>query len=113
MEVLHHVWELGEATVADVLEQILKSRKVAYTTIMTVMRNLSGKGYLKFRKEGASYIYSAAIKPDDVRYSLIDRLVDNVFHGSPEDLVQTLVKSEKLSPEERERIRKLIDEMED
>lgn len=113
MEVLHHVWELGEATVADVLEQILKSRKVAYTTIMTVMRNLAGKGYLKFKKVGVSYVYSAAIQPDDVRYNLIDGLVDKVFHGSPESLVQTLVKSEKLTPEERENIRKMIDSMED
>src|SRR5690625_7258051 len=94
MEVLHHVWELGEATVADVLEQILESRKVAYTTIMTVMRNLVGKGYLKFRKVGVSYVYSAAIQPDEVRYSLIDGLVDKVLKGYPERVVQTPVKSE-------------------
>src|SRR5690625_1907865 len=111
MEVLHHVWELGEATVADVLEQILESRKVAYTTIMTVMRNLAGKGYLKFIEVWVSYVYSAAIQPDEVRYSLIDGLVDKVFHGSEESLDQTLVKSEKRTPEERENNRVMIEGM--
>src|SRR5690625_5004403 len=112
MEVLHNVWKLGEASVADVREQIRKEREVAYTTIMTVMKNLEKKGYLKYRKEGASFIYSAARKPDEVRYNLVDKLVEKVFHGSPGDLVQTLVKSENLSAEERQQIRKIIDDME-
>lgn len=113
MEVLHHVWELGEASVSDVREQILKNRKVAYTTIMTVMKNLSDKGYLKYRKEGMSYIYSAAKNPEDVRFSLVNRLVDKVFHGSSKDLVQALVKHENLSENERAAIKNIIDKLED
>ncbi|MCC5915322.1 MAG: BlaI/MecI/CopY family transcriptional regulator [Balneolaceae bacterium] len=113
MEVLNHVWSLGEASVAEVRELILKDRKVAYTTVMTVMKNLADKKYLKYRKEGLSYIYSAAIKPEDVRYNLVDRLVDKVFHGSPKDLVQALVQNEKLSDDERKEIKKMIDGIED
>ena len=113
MEVLNHVWALGEASVNDVRERILEKRKVAYTTVMTVMKNLADKKYLKYRKEGLSYIYSAAIKPEDVRYNLVDRLVDKVFHGSPKDLVQALVQNEKLSDGEREEIKKMIDGLED
>lgn len=113
MEILNHVWKLGEASVADVREQILKSREVAYTTVMTIMKNLSDKSYLKYRKEGMSYIYSAAVQPDQVRFSLIDRLIDKVFQGSPKDLVQTLVQSENLTEEERNEIKRLIDNLED
>ncbi len=113
MEVLHHVWSLGEASVAEVRERILKDRKVAYTTIMTVMKNLADKNYLKYRKEGLSYIYSAAIQPEDVRYNLVDRLIDKVFHGSPKDLVQALVQNEKLSDEERKEIKNMIDKLEE
>jgi len=113
MEVLHHVWKTGEASVSDIRERILKDRKVAYTTIMTVMKNLADKGYLKYRKEGISYIYSAAIDPSNVQYNLVDRLVKKVFHGSPKDLVQALVKNEKLSDADREEIKKLIQSMED
>lgn len=111
MEVLNHVWELGEASVAEVREKILENRKVAYTTVMTVMKNLSDKKYLKYRKEGLSYIYSAAIQPEDVRYNLVDRLVDKVFHGSPKDLVQALVENEKISDKERKEIKEMIDKL--
>lgn len=113
MEVLHHVWELKEASVAEVRERILENRKVAYTTIMTVMKNLADKGYLKYRKEGISYIYSPAKQPDDVRLNLINRLVDKVFKGSPTDLVQALVKGENLTEQERKEIREMIDKLED
>jgi BlaI family penicillinase repressor len=112
MEVLNHVWELGEASVSEVREKILENRKVAYTTVMTVLKNLANKNYLKYRKEGLSYIYSAAIHPEDVRYNLVDRLVDKVFHGSPKDLVQALVQHEKLSDSEREEIKRMIDKLE-
>ena len=113
MEVLHHVWSMGEASVAEVRERILQDRKVAYTTIMTVMKNLADKNYLKYRKEGLSYIYSAAIQPEDVRYNLVDRLIDKVFHGSPKDLVQALVQNEKLTDEERKEIKNMIDNLEE
>jgi len=113
MEVLHHVWKLGEASVADVRERILENRKVAYTTIMTVMKNLADKGFLKYRKEGISYIYSAAIEPENVQYNLVDGIVDKVFHGSAKDLVQTLVKSEQLTDEERLEIKNMIKSLED
>jgi len=111
MEVLHHVWELGEATVADVQKLILKNRKVAYTTVMTTLKNLYEKGYLKYRKEGATYVYSAAIEPDNVQFSLIKKMVDKVFKGSPMALVQTLVQNEQLSDEERKELKELIDNM--
>ena len=52
MEVLHHVWDLGRATVADVQARILRERKVAYTTVMTVMKKLADKGYLQFEMDG-------------------------------------------------------------
>jgi predicted transcriptional regulator len=113
MEVLQHVWDLRQATVADVQERILKHRKVAYTTIMTVMKNLAEKGYLQYEKDGATYVYSAARPPAEVQQTLLDQLVQKVFRGSPLALVQTLVRHEHLSDEERAAIRKLIDDLEE
>ncbi|MGM0589680.1 MAG: BlaI/MecI/CopY family transcriptional regulator [Bacteroidota bacterium] len=113
MEVLQHVWELNSASVADVRERILKEREVAYTTIMTVMKNLTEKGYLKYRKEGVTYIYSPAQEPESVRFNLIKDMVKKVFKGSPMQLVQTLVQGEDLSEEEKREIRSMIDQMED
>lgn len=113
MEILHHVWELKEATVAEVQELILLERKVAYTTVMTIMKNLNDKGYLKYRKEGVTYVYSAAQNPENVQFNLVGKLIDKVFKGSPSALVQTLVKNENLSEKERAEIKKLIDGMEE
>jgi len=113
MEILNHVWELGEASVSDVRERILDYREIAYTTVMTIMKNLADKNYLKYRKEGLSYIYSAAVKPEDVKSGLVHHLVNKVFNGSPKNLIQTLVQSENLSEEERQEIKKMIDKIED
>ncbi|MFU8862047.1 MAG: BlaI/MecI/CopY family transcriptional regulator [Cyclonatronaceae bacterium] len=111
MEVLNHVWDLGEASVNDVLDRILKDREVAYTTIMTVMKNLTDKNYLKYKKNGNKYIYSAAVNPDDVRFNLVDGIVEKVFRGSPKELMMALSDHEKLSDKEREELRSMIDKM--
>lgn len=113
MEILHHVWELGSATVADVRERIAKERPIAYTTVMTVMRNLAEKGYLSFEKDGNTYVYAPLRSAGDVQRSLLRDLVSKVFGGSPTALVQTLVSDERLSDEDIDRIRTLIDRMED
>jgi predicted transcriptional regulator len=113
MEVLHHVWKLQEATVKQVRKRILENRQVAYTTIMTVMKNLADKGYLKYRKDGVTYVYSPAVEPESVRFNLVNDLVKKVFRGSPKQLVQTLVQNEDLSEDERIEIKNLIDGMEE
>ncbi len=113
MEVLHHVWDLGRASVADVRERIAQQRPVAYTTVMTVMRNLAEKGYLSFERDGNTYLYAPLRSAGDVRRSLVHDLVQKVFGGSPTALVQTLVTDERLSEAEIERIRSLIDGMEE
>lgn len=113
MEVLHHVWDLGEATVKDVRKRILEKREVAYTTIMTVMKNLSEKGYLKYRKDGVTYVYSPAQEPESVRSSLIGDLLKKVFKGSPKEMVQALVNSDDLTADDLSEIKKMIDQMEE
>lgn len=113
MEILHHVWDLGEATVTQVQERILENRKVAYTTVMTILKNLYKKGYLQYRKEGSSFVYSAAKDPEQVQFNLISKMIDKVFKGSPSALVQTLVKSENLSEDDLDEIKKMIDKLEE
>ena len=113
MEVLRHVWRLGRATVADVREEILQDRDVAYTTVMTVLKKLADKGYLRYEKEGRAYVYEAARRPEAVRHSLLRDLLEKVFGGSPMALVQTLVRREELSAEERREIRRLIETLRD
>lgn len=112
MEVLQHVWNLGSASVAQVHEIINTERKTAYTTIMTVMKNLADKGYLDFTKEGVTYIYSAKKKPEDVRFSLMNGLMQKVFGGSALSMVKTLVNNKDISREELDELKKIISNLE-
>lgn len=107
------MWDVGRATVADIRERILENRNIAYTTVMTVMKNLAEKGYLEFEKDGNAYVYSASRDADEVRHSLLDGLLRKVFKGSPSALVQTLIKYEDLSDEERREIVEMIEKMEE
>lgn len=113
MEVLNIVWDLKEASVSDIQERILKKRKVAYTTIMTVTKNLADKGFLTYRKVGNSYIYSAREKPDNVKHNVLSSIVKKVFQGSPAALIQNLVEHEDMSDEDIERIQSMINKLRD
>ena len=113
MEVLREVWALQRATARDVHDRVSARRRVAYTTIMTVLKNLATKGYLTYEQDGTAYVYSAARAPDEVRGSLLSVVMEKVFGGSPTSLVQALVQTESLSDEERAQIRRMIDAMDD
>lgn len=113
MEVLREVWALGRATARDVHDRITVRRRLAYTTVMTVMKNLAEKGYLQYETEGTAYVYSAARPPEEVRGSVLSGILEKVFGGSPTSLVQALVQREDLSEADRAEIRRLIDALED
>lgn len=113
MEVLREVWSLGQATAREVHDRVSARRRVAYTTVMTVMKNLAEKGYLEFEARGTAYVYTAARAPDEVRASVLSGVLDKVFGGSSTSLVQALVQRETLSDDERAEIRRLIDDLED
>ncbi|MEM1127820.1 MAG: BlaI/MecI/CopY family transcriptional regulator [Bacteroidota bacterium] len=113
MELLHLVWELGEATVADVHARILQRRQVAYTTIMTVLKKLATKGYLDYRKDGTSYVYHPARTPGEVQHSVLQSIMQKVFLGSPSALVHTLVSRESLTPDEIQELRALIESLDE
>ena len=113
MELLQHVWDVGPATVADVHARVLATREVAYTTVMNVLRKLARKGYLRFEKDGAAYVYSAARPPGEVRAELLRGLIDKAFAGSTPALVQTLVRHEPLSPADAGALALLLDAVRD
>jgi len=109
MEVLREVWTLGRATARDVHDRIHERRPLAYTTVMTVIKNLADKGYLTYESEGTAYVYTAARAPEEVRATVLGGILDKVFGGSTASLVQALTQRETLSADERAEIRALID----
>ncbi len=111
VEVVQLVWEMGEATVADVHARIGESRPLAYTTVLTVLRNLTAKGLLQSDRRDRRDHFSAARSPQTVRGSILSGLMSKLFDGSPTLLVQTLARQERLSESERDAIRRLLDQM--
>ena len=109
MEVLRHVWALGRATVREVHDRIRDERRLAYTTVMTVMKNLAEKGYLTYERDGQTYVYTAARRPEEVRGSVLSGILDKVFGGDPASLVQTLVDGDALSDADRQKLRQIVD----
>jgi BlaI family penicillinase repressor len=106
------VWELQTATVRDVYEALLRRRKIAYTTVMTMMNILEEKGYLKKRAEDKAHVYRPAQPKAKVIRAMVQEFVERVFNGSAEPLLVHLVKDRHLSSEELEKIARTIKESE-
>lgn len=96
MEVLQIIWDHGKMSVTDVRKKLLESRDIAYTTVMTTMKNLSVKGYLNYEQLGNSYVYYALKAPHEVKVGVVQSLVEKVFQGSKIDLIASLVKQDEV-----------------
>ena len=110
LEIMKVVWELQTATVRDVYEELLKRRKIAYTTVMTMMNILEVKGYLKKRAEDKAYLYRPSRAKAKVIRAMVQEFVQRVFNGSAEPLLVQLVKDRHLSPQDLEKIARAIKE---
>src|SRR5437764_1478846 len=87
LEIMKIIWRLGDVTVRDVYEALLAERKIAYTTVMTMMKILEEKGRLKKRRQDRAYVYKAAQPQNTVIRAMIREFVDRVFNGSAEPLL--------------------------
>jgi len=102
------VWRLESATVRQVYEALLEKRHIAYTTVMTMMKILETKGFLKKRQEERAYVYTPAQPQKQVLGSMVREFVNRVFNGSAEPLLLHLVEDRHLTEKDLEEIRKVI-----
>lgn len=109
-EIMRVVWDIGEpVTVRDVYEALRERRRIAYTTVMSVMNKLAGKGVLNQDKSAVAYVYSAAVTDVEVASSMLDSVVDTILAGASEPMISRLLGSRKsLTPEQLERLEKLL-----
>jgi BlaI family transcriptional regulator, penicillinase repressor len=110
MEVL---WDRGQATVSDVVDALPKNVSLAYSTVITTLRILESKGYLKHVKDGRAFVYQPVVGRAEARQNAVTHLVRRFFEGSPERLMLTLMAEETIDRKELARLRKLIDKEED
>lgn len=106
------VWERDSATVRDVYEALLAKRKIAYTTVMTMMKILETKGYLKKTRQERAFLYKPTRPKSQVIGGMLREFVDRVFNGAAEPLVVHLVKEKKLKEKDLEKIVRMVEESE-
>jgi BlaI family penicillinase repressor len=110
LEIMKIVWVRQTATVRDVYEALLERRKVAYTTVMTMMKILEQKGYLHRKQVDRAYVYRPAQPKNQVIGKMVRDFVNRVFNGSAEPLLVHLIEDRSLTGDEIEELRRLIGE---
>lgn len=113
-EVLRVLWEHGPITVRQVLNHLHdRSRRVAYTTVLTMLTRLEQKGYVASDKSDLAYVYRAAVTRDQVTRSKARKLVDQLYDGAAGALVLHLVRNERLSADEITELQTLIERLDE
>ena len=110
LRLMEVVWAKGAATVSDVVESLPQSVGLAYSTVLTTLRILENKGYLRHSKEGRAFVYRPVVARDKARDNAVTLLLRRFFAGSPEALVLNLIESRKVDRRELARLRKRIED---
>lgn len=102
------VWKLGTPTVRQVYEDLLEQRRIAYTTVMTMMNILEQKGYLKKSQGDRAFVYAPSKPAKNVIGDMVREFVDRVFNGAAEPLLLHLIEDEALTDADLDEIRKSV-----
>jgi BlaI family transcriptional regulator, penicillinase repressor len=108
--VIEVVWELGQANVHQVRERLSREKKPAYTTVLSALQKLEKAGWVTHRAEGKSYIYLPTRSREEAGARSLNRFVTHVFNGDPLLMFQHLIRDNKLSDEDLQELRTMIDE---
>jgi len=107
-DVMQVLWDHGPSVVNEVKDKL--HDELAYTTVLTILRTLEQKGYVKHEEEGRVHRYCAAVKEQAARKSALQHLTGKLFKGSSELLFTHLVSDQKLSQDQIKRMRELLAE---
>jgi len=108
LDVMGVLWETGSATVAEMRDRL--PADLAYTTVLTILRNLEAKGFVRHEGEGKAHRYFPMVARKAAGRSAVARLIDKMFGGDPSMLVSHLVSDHPLSPDELRKLHAALDE---
>ena len=112
LAIMKVVWARDKSTVRDVYEALRERRTIAYTTVMTMMRILEDKGYLKKTLVDRAHVYKPAQRRQQVIGAMVRDFLDRVFDGASDSLLVHLAKDNKLTEKQRRIVKQLIEEQE-
>jgi predicted transcriptional regulator len=106
LDVMSVLWEIGDGTVTEVRERL--PADLAYTTVLTILRKLETKGLVRHTVEGKAHRYIPRVAQKNARRTVLGRLIDKLFDGSPEQLLAHLVDDHNLTPAQVKRMRESL-----
>ena len=113
LEVLGALWRLGSGTVRDVLEELKRQgRRLAYTTVLTLLARLEKKGYVRTNKDSHAHVYRPRISRERVAADRLSTMVHLLGDGQAKPLILQLVAANKLSPDDLRQLRELLARLE-
>ena len=107
--VLRLLWEQGELTVGQIWEQLYAERKLAQTTVATIVARLQRRGILARRTRERQFVYRALVTEADVQHSMVSELTERLFDGDVTALVSHLLSAGDMTPGDLARVRKMIE----
>ena len=107
LDVMSILWEEKSATVTEMRARL--ADRLAYTTVLTILRTLEQKGYVAHTDEGRAHRYHPLVGREKAGASALPRMLDTLFGGSAELLLTHLVRDRRLSRAELDNMRKLLD----
>jgi len=106
--ILRLLWDQGELTVAQIWEQLYAERKLAQTTIATIVARLQRRRILARRTKDKQFVYRALVTEADVQHSMVSELTERLFAGDVTALVSHLLSDRDMTPGDLARVRKMI-----
>jgi predicted transcriptional regulator len=113
LAILQVLWNRGPSTVRDVFEELQRSRKVGYTTILKLMQIMAEKGLVRRNEEQRAHLYEAAAPSASTQRQLVRDLLDRAFGGSAKQLVMQALSAKRATRTEIEEIRRMLDRYEE
>ncbi len=108
-QVMEAVWELGSATVRQVKDHLEADRPMAYNTVLTMMRILREKGFLKTHRLGRTDVYRPVVSREQAARSSVGEVMERFFAGSAAAMVSHLLASDRMGPDEMRKIRREVE----
>jgi predicted transcriptional regulator len=109
-EIMRVVWDAGNpVTVRDVYEHLREHKRIAYTTVMSIMNILTKKGFLIQDKSSTAYVYAAAVTDTEVAGNILDAVISKILDGAAEPMISRLLGSKKkLTPDDLAKLEDLL-----
>lgn len=109
LRIMNVLWQKGPATVHEVLDALPSKPPLAYNSVLTIIRILEKKGYVKHIKDKRSHVYIPQVDRKDATRSEVRRLVSRFFGNSHELLVLNILEDKEIDVEEMDRLRQLLE----